>query len=392
MAPHRADPRVSDGGMTLVDEFRAKLTGGRIGVTGGRPKLDDDVIFMRRGEELIPLAAAPYEAEAVLQKLLDEYPQLLAGYQMDRGNPRRFLLVKREAPIADHDGGGGRWSIDHLFLDQDAVPTLVEVKRSSDTRIRREVVGQILDYAANIVRHWDVGDLLHLFEVTCSERKPKPVDPSDVLSKIIGADADEARFWEAAERNLRAGPLRLVFVADVIPDELRTIIEFLHYRMGDTEVYGVEVRRYGLGSDECFVPRLVAAGAAEAGKLVPTSLDDKLSAAPEAVRTTADRLRTLADELGLTVVSAPASLQLRDHLGTVVGLYPTFEHVGFHTDPLSKAGWEEAVDSLRTRLAAIAGHPVGEKEPSVKCERVAAWGPFVTTIEEYVRVRTEVTT
>jgi hypothetical protein len=29
------------------------------------------------------------------------------------------------------------------------VPTLLEVKRSSDTRIRREVVGQMLDYAAN---------------------------------------------------------------------------------------------------------------------------------------------------------------------------------------------------------------------------------------------------
>jgi hypothetical protein len=31
-------------------------------------------------------------------------------------------------------------------LDQDAVPTLVEVKRSSDTRIRREVMGQMSDY------------------------------------------------------------------------------------------------------------------------------------------------------------------------------------------------------------------------------------------------------
>src|SRR5262249_3604083 len=31
------------------------------------------------------------------------------------------------------------WSVDHLFLDQDAVRTLVEVKRGSDTRIRREV-------------------------------------------------------------------------------------------------------------------------------------------------------------------------------------------------------------------------------------------------------------
>jgi len=36
-------------------------------------------------------------------------------------------------------------------LDQDAIPTIVEVKRSTDTRIRREVVGQMLGYAANAV-------------------------------------------------------------------------------------------------------------------------------------------------------------------------------------------------------------------------------------------------
>jgi hypothetical protein len=36
-----------------------------------------------------------------------------------------------------------------LIIDQHAIPTLVEVKRSTDTRIRREVVSQMLDYAAN---------------------------------------------------------------------------------------------------------------------------------------------------------------------------------------------------------------------------------------------------
>ena len=38
--------------------------------------------------------------------------------------------------------------MDHLYIDQNAWPTLVEVKRSKDTRIRREVVGQMMDYAA----------------------------------------------------------------------------------------------------------------------------------------------------------------------------------------------------------------------------------------------------
>jgi len=31
----------------------------------------EDVIFVRRGEELVSLAVAPYEAEAVLQGLLE---------------------------------------------------------------------------------------------------------------------------------------------------------------------------------------------------------------------------------------------------------------------------------------------------------------------------------
>jgi hypothetical protein len=40
--------------------------------------------------------------------------------------------VTREAGVPDGDDASDRWSLDHLFLDQDGVPTLVEVKRSSD--------------------------------------------------------------------------------------------------------------------------------------------------------------------------------------------------------------------------------------------------------------------
>ena len=57
-----------------------------------------------------------------------------------------------------------RWSLDHLFVDQDAIPTFVEVKRSSDTRLRRQVVGQMLDYAANASAYWDAGRLRSSFE------------------------------------------------------------------------------------------------------------------------------------------------------------------------------------------------------------------------------------
>src|SRR4051812_9636789 len=104
----------------------------------------------------------PYEAEEVLQRLLADFPNLLAGDQDDQ--PRRWLLVQRELGIGDAQESPNRWAIDHLFLDQDGVPTLVEVKRSSDTRLRREVVGQLLDYAANASAFWGVEKLRTAFE------------------------------------------------------------------------------------------------------------------------------------------------------------------------------------------------------------------------------------
>ena len=88
-----------------------------------------------------------------------EVPGLLAGDQFAGADARRWLLIGREVGRARCRGGTGRWSVDHVFLDQDAVPTIVEVKRSSDTRLRREVVGQVIDYAANAVVYWPVDKL-----------------------------------------------------------------------------------------------------------------------------------------------------------------------------------------------------------------------------------------
>ena len=102
-----------------------------------------------------------------MQKLLADHPDLLAGDQINAEQPRRWLLVTREMAVPGEQDGAGRWSLDHLFLDQDAIPTLVEVKRSTDTRIRREVIGQMLDYAANAVAYWPVEEIKAKFESRC---------------------------------------------------------------------------------------------------------------------------------------------------------------------------------------------------------------------------------
>lgn len=212
-------------------------------------------IYLLRGDDgLVEMLEHAYDSEAVLQELLAKHPSLLAGDQLSGTSPRRWLLVAREASLPAEQDGGGRWSVDHLFLDQDAVPTLVEVKRSTDTRIRREVVGQMLDYAANAVVYWPVERLRATFEASCAASGR---DPDEVVLSVVGEGDTVEGFWENVNTNLRAGKVRLVFVADVLPPELRRVIEFLNVQMNPAEVLGVEVRQYVGQGLKTLVPRIV---------------------------------------------------------------------------------------------------------------------------------------
>ena len=217
-------------------------------------------VFLLRGDDdLVPMAEAPYDSEDVLQGLIAKFPDLLAGDQLAGGEARRWILIDREPAVPDAEDAGGRWSVDHLFLDQDAVPTLVEVKRSSDTRIRREVVGQLIDYAANAVVYWPKDILLATFERRL-ERENRDVGTE--LAAVLGHDADAEGYWEQAAANLKAGRIRLVFVADEIPRELRRVVEFLNEQMA-AEVIAIEVRQYvGPEGLRTLVPRVIGQTAA----------------------------------------------------------------------------------------------------------------------------------
>jgi hypothetical protein len=57
--------------------------------------------------------------------------------------------------------------------------------------------------------------------------------------------------------NLVSSRLRLVFVADVIPQELRRIIEFLNGNFARTDVLGLEVRQYVGEGQQILVPTVV---------------------------------------------------------------------------------------------------------------------------------------
>ena len=113
------------------------------------------IFLINSGETtLTPMVETAFEKEDILQVLIEQYPELIPGDQINPDNPRRWLLVKREMGIPKEEMGNDHWSLDHLLLDQDGIPTFVECKRSTDTRSRREVVAQMLDYAANGTTYW----------------------------------------------------------------------------------------------------------------------------------------------------------------------------------------------------------------------------------------------
>lgn len=197
-----------------------------------------------------------FSTEDHLQSLIADHPELLAGDQMRPDEPLRWILVTREKGISETPDSSYRWSVDHLLIDQNAIPTLVEVKRGESGEIRRAIVGQMLDYAAHATGTWSVEEVRDAFEKTTIERGD---DPGNVLSKLLesGGEPNADKFWDDVSKNLDAKRLRLLFVADEIPDELARIVEFLNEQMLNIEVLAVEIKQYPGEFLHALVPRVI---------------------------------------------------------------------------------------------------------------------------------------
>jgi hypothetical protein len=267
--------------------------------------------------KLTALTQADYPSEDRLQSLLADYPDLLGGDQMG-GAPRQWLFVAREAAVPDSEGSTGRWSLDHLFLDQDAIPTFVEVKRASDSRIRREVVGQMLDYAANGLRYWPV-------EAIQGFLAQNGTSADEQLVKTYGPDVDAGDYWRRLKENLADGKIRLLFVADRIPSELLAVVEFLNTHMSHTDVLAVEIPQFiGDGGLCTLAPRVLGQTQAarqqkeSAGSRHVLSEDEFFSMLGNEARVVFRRLLDFSTSLGATPMwgSSGVSVRLPDRAGS----------------------------------------------------------------------------
>ncbi len=274
-------------------------------------------LVARDRDQLIPMQEQPYQLEDHLQALLARYPDLIPGDQINPEQPRRWLLVAREMGVPDEENASDRWSLDHLFLDQDGIPTFVECKRSSDTRGRREVVAQMLDYAANGLEYWNIQRLRQEAAETAQDQQ---ADLDLRVAQLIGAEDEQSieAFWASVENNLQRGRVRLIFVADSIPRELRRLVEFLNDKLNDIEVLAVEVKQFRGKNHAVLVPRAlgiteVARDKKKQAKSSPRlkSLDEFFALCPVESRPFLQKVFELGQERGYKVRLARQAASLR---------------------------------------------------------------------------------
>ena len=344
-----------------------------------------------RGERggLEPLEEEPFSTEDELQALIAEHPELLDGEQIRPRDPRRWILVTREQGIADTPEGGPRWSLDLLIVDQDAVPTLAEVKRGSNTEIRRTIVGQLLEYAANAAHTWTADTLQRTFEESND-------DPDAVLADLLqeGKEPDADGFWEKVATNLTARRLRLLFIADEIPDELEQVVTFLNEQMPNIEVLAVEIKQFRGESSQTLVPRVIGRIAASstrstAGPRRKLTRDSFLEELPtDSAREAAKRLLDVAKENGAKVEPGSNTVSIRGRVRAEVwsGLITvawlcTREATtvgGLHTRDFTFGRYhlnDDVPEELRARLDQWADQFAGDSfaEASMSGEGTKAW-------------------
>ena len=133
-------------------------------------------------------------------------------------------------------------SIDNLLVTPSGLPVLVECKLWRNPEGRREVVGQILDYAKELSR-WSSADP----QREVKRRLKREGNPLLDLIQATAPETDEMQFNDALTANLRRGRFLLLIVGDGIREGVEAIADYLQDHAGLHFSLGlVELPFYGL--------------------------------------------------------------------------------------------------------------------------------------------------
>jgi hypothetical protein len=199
------------------------------------------------------LTPMPFQAgegavsEADIQALVHQHPSSLPIAEIDP------MFVGAVAICRELNTPAG--PIDNFLVTPSGLPVLVECKLWRNPQGRREVVGQILDYAKELSR-WSSSDLQREVGRTL-KRSGNPVLD---LVREVDPTVNEIQFNDALTANLRRGRFLLLILGDGIREGVEAIAEYLQAHAGLHFSLGlVEYPIYAMpNGDRLVAPRVLA--------------------------------------------------------------------------------------------------------------------------------------
>lgn len=167
-------------------------------------------------------------SEAELQDLLFGHPQALPLDAIDAAYAGAIPVCKELATPSGY--------VDALYVNQLGRLTIAEFKLWRNPQARREVIGQILDYAKDLAS-WGYEDL----QREVSKRLAKNGNVLYDLVREHSPNTDEADFVDNVSRHLKRGEFLLLIVGDGIQQGAANIVDFvqrfsgLHFNLAMVE-------------------------------------------------------------------------------------------------------------------------------------------------------------
>ncbi len=193
--------------------------------------------------------------EGWLQDLIEDNPELLPAAEIE---PAFTPLVCVGREVATASG-----SIDNLFLSPQGYLTIVETKLWRNPEARREVVGQIIDYAKDVSR-WTFEDLEKRIRSYNEQRHHSQSGILHSLRQIEDIEETEEQIViDAITRNLQVGRFLLLVVGDGIRESVEAMADYLqqtpqlHFTLALVELKVYELGTEG-GKPYLVIPQIVA--------------------------------------------------------------------------------------------------------------------------------------
>ena len=199
-----------------------------------------------------------FASEEELQQFLKEHSDLMPLEEIEL-NAAPLLCIGWEVGLASG-------AEDILYIDETGLLTVVETKLRKNPEARREVVGQILEYAAQMAT-WTSADVERQAERFFAGPEAPKVQANFSLEKAMGtflqshgtgAGFSYEDFLQRVQTNIERGHFRLVIAIDEPPEPLLRTVEFVNRFSERFEIFLVQLKRFRdlTGDQNIFVPAL----------------------------------------------------------------------------------------------------------------------------------------